>query len=299
MILRSTLLCMVDFSKLECALQAAFTVVGAAWSPTCRRLMPCVMNWRYLGARDNVRMFEAHSLAAGPLEREPKNKRRCFSRKPDGIPCRRFGSISFHRPGCMYAVTSHPLLPYMPVFSLYDKGPSMGIRVITTILPCWNSPLLLSPHSPLLYSVVVVVSPHLSSLLLQNKNKKMPGLNLPSAHVLSGVFASPISSPRGQREQPLPVFPASRMYPYASITEGAKDKAHKLSAEAQAEFEKASKAAQKKTGHIELYSAKYYAACTMGGLFACVSYSPVPSLARPGGVAIPLTQPIRASPTRP
>lgn len=47
------------------------------------------------------------------------------------------------------------------------------------------------------------------------------------------------------------------------------DKAKKLSAEATAEFNKASSAAQAKTGKIELYSGKYYAACTFGGLLAC------------------------------
>lgn len=49
------------------------------------------------------------------------------------------------------------------------------------------------------------------------------------------------------------------------------DKAKKLSAEATAEFNKASAAAQAKTGQIELFSGKYYAACTFGGLLACVS----------------------------
>lgn len=50
----------------------------------------------------------------------------------------------------------------------------------------------------------------------------------------------------------------------------ASEKAAALSAEAQAEIKKASAAAQAKTGQIELYSAKYYAACTLGGLLACV-----------------------------
>jgi hypothetical protein len=36
------------------------------------------------------------------------------------------------------------------------------------------------------------------------------------------------------------------------------------------EFEKKSAAAQKKVGAIELYSPKYYASCTFGGLMACV-----------------------------
>ncbi|KAH0609128.1 uncharacterized protein H6S33_001356 [Morchella sextelata] len=61
------------------------------------------------------------------------------------------------------------------------------------------------------------------------------------------------------------VRPAAQLYPYASVSA----EAHKLSAEAQAEFDKASKAAQRKAGPIELYSPKFYAACTLGGLFAC------------------------------
>ena len=56
-----------------------------------------------------------------------------------------------------------------------------------------------------------------------------------------------------------------------SVVDDAKGKAQKLSAEATKEFEKASAAAQAKTGKIELYSGKYYAACTFGGLLACVS----------------------------
>lgn len=58
------------------------------------------------------------------------------------------------------------------------------------------------------------------------------------------------------------------LYPAYSTIE---DKAKKLSAEATAEFNKASAAAQAKTGKMELYSGKYYAACTFGGLMACVS----------------------------
>ena len=49
-----------------------------------------------------------------------------------------------------------------------------------------------------------------------------------------------------------------------------KSKAGQLSAEAQAELSKASAAAQAKTGGIELYSGKYYAACVLGGVLACV-----------------------------
>ena len=48
---------------------------------------------------------------------------------------------------------------------------------------------------------------------------------------------------------------------------------HELSDAAAAEYQKASATAQAKAGKIELYSAKYYAACTFGGLMACVSPS--------------------------
>ena len=50
-----------------------------------------------------------------------------------------------------------------------------------------------------------------------------------------------------------------------------KAKAAALGTGAQKEYQKASAAAQAKAGTIELYSAKYYAACTLGGLLACVS----------------------------
>lgn len=51
-----------------------------------------------------------------------------------------------------------------------------------------------------------------------------------------------------------------------------KSKAGALSNEAQKEIAKASSAAQAKTGQMELYSPSYYAACTFGGLMACVSF---------------------------
>lgn len=56
-----------------------------------------------------------------------------------------------------------------------------------------------------------------------------------------------------------------------SAADDVKNKASALSSEAQKEIAKASSAAQAKTGQIELYSLKYYAACTFGGLVACVS----------------------------
>ena len=59
-------------------------------------------------------------------------------------------------------------------------------------------------------------------------------------------------------------------YSIWSVTEDAKSKANALSHEAAAELSKASSRAQAKTGEIELYSGKFYAACIVGGLAACV-----------------------------
>jgi len=54
-----------------------------------------------------------------------------------------------------------------------------------------------------------------------------------------------------------------------SAVDDVENKAGQLSAEARKEYQKATEAAQAKAGKIELYSAKYYAACTLGGLLAC------------------------------
>ena len=63
------------------------------------------------------------------------------------------------------------------------------------------------------------------------------------------------------------------LFPIASVIDDAKSKANRLSDEASAELAKASSKAQAKVGGIELYSAKYYATCTLGGIMACVSGS--------------------------
>lgn len=74
-----------------------------------------------------------------------------------------------------------------------------------------------------------------------------------------------------------PLQARPELYSAYSVVDDAKGKAQKLSVEATKEFEKASAKAQAKAGHIELYSGKYYAACTIGGLMACVSSSLVSS----------------------
>ena len=82
------------------------------------------------------------------------------------------------------------------------------------------------------------------------------------------------ASPRPQSApKRTPLEARTELFPTWSVVDDAKNKTKALSAEATKEFEKASAKAQAKTGHIELYSAKYYAACTFGGLLACVSLS--------------------------
>ena len=94
----------------------------------------------------------------------------------------------------------------------------------------------------------------------------MSGLVTPTYATLSAVFPStPFSIVVPQKTPRLQPSVAS-LYPYASISEEAK----KLGKEAQEEFRHASEATQKKAGKIDMYSPKFYAACTLGGVLACV-----------------------------
>jgi len=97
----------------------------------------------------------------------------------------------------------------------------------------------------------------------------------PKFETLQQAFGSPYSLgrprsiPKPSGATPYQARP--ELYYAYSVVDDAKDKAKKLSAEAQKDFDAASKKAQAATGKIELYSPKYYAACTFGGLLACVS----------------------------
>ncbi|KAK9771478.1 hypothetical protein AB5N19_05632 [Seiridium cardinale] len=93
----------------------------------------------------------------------------------------------------------------------------------------------------------------------------MPSL-FPSQDVFRQSFGSPLTP---HQSKPTPYQARSELYGAWSVVDDAKNKAQKLSKEAQVEFDKASSAAQAKAGKIELYSGKYYAACTFGGLLAC------------------------------
>lgn len=89
----------------------------------------------------------------------------------------------------------------------------------------------------------------------------------PRPEALKGSIYNPMDA---KMSRPTPYQARPELFSVYSVVEDAKDKAQKLSAEATKEFEKASSAAQAKAGKIELYSGKYYAACTFGGLLACV-----------------------------
>ncbi|KAK1755034.1 mitochondrial carrier [Echria macrotheca] len=97
----------------------------------------------------------------------------------------------------------------------------------------------------------------------------MSGL-FPRLETLQSGFGSTSSLGLARRpEAPTPLQARMDLYQAFSISDDAKSKAHKLSAEAAKEFDIASQKAQKAVGGIELYSPKYYAACTFGGLLAC------------------------------
>lgn len=90
----------------------------------------------------------------------------------------------------------------------------------------------------------------------------------PNQDALKGVFYSPAAqdSPAGQAPRGKQM---GTVFDYYSVADDAKKEAKKLSEEATREFEKASAKAKKASGGIELYTGRYYAACTFGGLLAC------------------------------
>ncbi|MCJ1478922.1 hypothetical protein MMC13_007606 [Lambiella insularis] len=97
-------------------------------------------------------------------------------------------------------------------------------------------------------------------------------LLFPTQNTLHQVFAaqSPIFQRHSQSQSQTVSHTARKdLFPAWSAVDDVKSKAGQLSNEAQREFQKASEAAQAKAGKMELYSAKYYAACALGGLLAC------------------------------
>lgn len=100
----------------------------------------------------------------------------------------------------------------------------------------------------------------------------MAGL-FPRVDTLQQTFVNPYSPNRSRNALknagPTPLQARLDLFPAYSISDDAKSKAKALSAEAAREFEVASQKAQAKAGKIELFSPKYYAACTLGGILAC------------------------------
>ena len=104
---------------------------------------------------------------------------------------------------------------------------------------------------------------------------------LPNPSTINQVFSCrhPPTAAKSQESTPKPLQsrPARPQFSIWSVAEDAKSKANALSAEAQRELQKASAAAQAKTGQIELYSAKFYGVATFGGLIACVGIAETPA----------------------
>ncbi|KAL4740114.1 mitochondrial carrier domain-containing protein [Aspergillus similis] len=90
----------------------------------------------------------------------------------------------------------------------------------------------------------------------------------PPQDVMVGAFSA--QRPLSQKPQTVGAAATRREpFPAWSVIEDTKKKANAIGKEAAREFDIASQKAQSKTGKIEPWSAKYYAACTFGGLLAC------------------------------
>lgn len=95
-------------------------------------------------------------------------------------------------------------------------------------------------------------------------------LLFPRLDTLQQTFGGPYAVNKQRKANgPTPLEARMELYQAYSVVDDAKGKAKKLSAEATKEFEAASRKAQAAAGGIELYSPKYYAACTFGGMMAC------------------------------
>lgn len=93
----------------------------------------------------------------------------------------------------------------------------------------------------------------------------------PSEDTITSIFSSQHPLQRKMQPHPEPLSAAKRQpFPAWSVVEETKKKSDAIATEAAREFDIASQKAQSKTGKIEPWSGKYYAACTFGGLLACV-----------------------------
>ncbi|BDD63580.1 hypothetical protein MPDQ_004235 [Monascus purpureus] len=79
-------------------------------------------------------------------------------------------------------------------------------------------------------------------------------------HPLSHPKQEPSVAPESLKREPFPAW---------SAIDDAKKKADAFAKEAAREYDVASQRVQARTGHIEPWTAKYYASCTFGGMLAC------------------------------
>lgn len=94
---------------------------------------------------------------------------------------------------------------------------------------------------------------------------------LPSRDTIVNAFGPQRPLSRPNQEPSVDPEPLKREpFPAWSAIDDAKKKADAFAKEAAREYDVASQKVQARTGHIEPWTAKYYASCTFGGMLACV-----------------------------
>ncbi|GLA82925.1 hypothetical protein AtubIFM56815_007116 [Aspergillus tubingensis] len=93
----------------------------------------------------------------------------------------------------------------------------------------------------------------------------------PSGGDIARAFASqsPLSQSQQTQQPEAAGLKRRQPFPAWNVVEDIEKKADAIAKEASREFEVASQKAQAKTGKIEPWTPKYYAACTVGGMLAC------------------------------
>lgn len=81
---------------------------------------------------------------------------------------------------------------------------------------------------------------------------------------------NPLNRPEEPKQAGSAALIRREPFPAWSVIDESKRKADAFAKEAAREFDVVSQKAQAKTGKIEPWTPKYYAACTVGGLLACV-----------------------------
>ena len=89
----------------------------------------------------------------------------------------------------------------------------------------------------------------------------------PSQTALASCFIN--GSPTTVRSQNRSLLDRSPPFQIWSVKEDIKNKTSQIGNEISKEYAHASQVAQKEVGGVELYSLKYYMACTLGGILAC------------------------------